>query len=90
MYSFVHIFFSGGSNGNLSVVCGSPLAAKTTMKMSTTTASSATRFLRSSSLVLSMERKATSSKKKRIIRMLQCQQLCQRNINMITESVLSV
>lgn len=56
---------NGGSNGNLSVVCGSPLAAKTTMKMSTTTASSASRLLRSSSLVLSMERKAISKKKKK-------------------------
>lgn len=46
---------TGGLDGNLSIVCGSPLAAETTMKMSTTTASSTTRLWRPSTAVLSME-----------------------------------
>lgn len=47
---------TGGLDGNLSIVCGSPLAAETTtMKMSTTTASSTTRLSRPSTAVLSME-----------------------------------
>lgn len=47
---------TGGSNGNLSKVCGSQLAAETTtMKISTTTASSTTRLSSPTTAVLSMK-----------------------------------
>lgn len=45
--------FTGGMNGNLSVVCGSQLAAETTtMKISTTTAFSTIQLSNPSSVVL--------------------------------------
>lgn len=47
---------TGGLNGNLSIVCGSQLAAETTtMKISTTTASSTTLLSSPTTAVLSME-----------------------------------
>lgn len=46
---------TGGLNGNLSIVCGSQLAAETTMKISTTTASSTTRLSSPTTAVFSME-----------------------------------
>lgn len=46
---------TGGLEGNLSIVCGSPLPAETTMETSTTTASSTTRLSKPSTAVLSME-----------------------------------
>lgn len=52
---------SGGLGGNLSVICGSQHAAETTMKISTTTASSTIRLLRPSSVVSSMEHTVTFS-----------------------------
>lgn len=46
----------GGLDGNISVVCGSQLAAKTTsIKIPTTTATFTTRLLRPSFVVSSME-----------------------------------
>lgn len=54
--------FSGGKGGNLSVVCGSQHTEETTtMKMSTSTASSTTPLFRPSSVVSSMELIATSA-----------------------------
>lgn len=50
----IDYILTGGLNGNLSVVCGSqPVAEISTMKISTTTASSTTRYW--SPLVLSLE-----------------------------------
>lgn len=46
---------TGGLNGNLSIVCGSQLAAETTMKISTTTASSTTQLSSPTTAVFSME-----------------------------------
>lgn len=46
---------TGALDGNLSIVCGSPLAAETTMKMSTTTVLSTTRLSSPSTAVLSMD-----------------------------------
>lgn len=46
---------TGALDGNLSIVCGSPLAAETTMKMSTTTVLSTTRLSSPSTADLSME-----------------------------------
>nr|XP_034334176.1 uncharacterized protein LOC105334390 isoform X2 [Crassostrea gigas] len=47
---------NGGLNGNVSIVCGSQLAAETTtMKISTTTSSSTTRLSSPTTAVLSME-----------------------------------
>lgn len=46
---------TGGLNGNLSIVCGSQLAADTTTKISTTTALSTTRLSSPTTAVLSME-----------------------------------
>lgn len=48
--------FTGGLNGNLSIVCGSQLAEETTtMNIPTTTASSTTRFSSPTTVVLSTE-----------------------------------
>lgn len=53
---------SGGLNGNISVVCGSHLAAKTTStKIPTTTATFTTRLLRASSEVSSSYSEVTMS-----------------------------
>lgn len=53
---------SGGLYGNISVVCGSQLAAKTTsIKIPTTTGAFTTRLLRPSSVVSSMELTVSSS-----------------------------
>lgn len=53
---------SGGLDGNISVLCGSQLVAKTTsIKLPTTTATFTTRLLRPSSVVSSMEPTVSSS-----------------------------
>lgn len=63
----LHVFFhaymlSGGLDGNISVVCGSQLEAKTTsIKIPTTSLTFTTRLLRPSSVVSSMELTVSSS-----------------------------
>lgn len=52
---------NGGLNGNLSIVCGSQLAADTTTKISTTTALSTTRLSSPTTAVLSMEPTSATS-----------------------------
>lgn len=70
---------TGGLNGNLSVVCGSqPVAEISTMNISTTTASSTTRYW--SPLVLSLEPTSAKTQQLRISPQIPLPLFYQRNV----------